>query len=326
MHQPLNMSLDDPWMTAMRRGDFNTAWAISDNVLRRRQRAGLTCWDWPRHLQFVWNGQPLAGKRVLVRCYHGLGDTIQFIRFAASLREIAREVVAWAQPALLPLIATAPGVDRVLPLHDGRPEVSYDADTEIMELPHALRIMNPARQVPYLFPVGQACCLDQGPELKVGIVWTAGEWDPRRSLPTDLPRALAQMSGIRLFSLQRGAAGHDAAELGLIDISCDDVNRTARRMQHLDLVISVDTMAAHLAGALGRPVWTLLHAGCDWRWGQNRSDTPWYPTMRLFRQNAVGDWRPVIEQVCSALASRAASSSSSSSLRSLSSSSSSSSF
>ena len=144
----------DAWSAAMRAGDFERAWEISDRVLRRRVASGETCWHWPRHLQFIWSGVPLTGQRVLVRCYHGLGDTIQFIRFAAALREIAREVLVWAQPALLPLVATADGVDRVLPLHDGTPDTEYDVDIEIMELPHALRttLASLPQRVPYLQP------------------------------------------------------------------------------------------------------------------------------------------------------------------------------
>src|SRR5436309_8360053 len=144
----------DAWSAAMRAGDFERAWEISDRVLRRRVASGETCWHWPRHLQFIWSGVPLTGQRVLVRCYHGLGDTIQFIRFAAPLREIAREVLVWAQPSLLPLLATAAGIDRALPLHDGIVEAEYDADIESMELPYALRttLDSLPKRVPYPRP------------------------------------------------------------------------------------------------------------------------------------------------------------------------------
>src|SRR5690606_11292785 len=106
----------------------------------------------PRHLQTIWDGRPLRGRRVLVRCYHGLGDTIQFIRFAAPLRAIARHVIVWVQPKLLPLIATVAGVDEALPLNDGTPNSVFDADIEIMELAHALRVDAEAirRPLPYL--------------------------------------------------------------------------------------------------------------------------------------------------------------------------------
>jgi hypothetical protein len=106
------------WKVSMQRGAFEAAWGVSDAVLRAR--AGVPCEHWPRHLQYIWDGTPLAGKRVLVRCYHGLGDTIQFIRYVPLIKEIAREVMVWTQPALLPLLRTMRGIDLLLPLHDGR--------------------------------------------------------------------------------------------------------------------------------------------------------------------------------------------------------------
>jgi hypothetical protein len=121
----------------MRRGDFASAWELSDRILRAR--AGVPCWHLPRHEQWIWNGDPLGGKRVLVRCYHGLGDTAQFIRYLPALRRITREVYLWVQAELIPLVERVPGVDRILPLHDGTPEIDYDVDVEIMELAHVFR-------------------------------------------------------------------------------------------------------------------------------------------------------------------------------------------
>jgi hypothetical protein len=292
------------WMSAMRHGDFARAWEISDAVLRRRVGFGESSWHLPRHLQHVWTGAPLAGRRVLVRCYHGLGDTIQFIRFAAPLREIAREVTVWAQPSLLPLVATAPGVDRVLALHNGIPQADYDVDIEIMELPHALRteLASIPRTAPYLFPPASAG--EQAGErerLRVGIVWQAGDWDARRSAPTALLDRLMELPGIELLSLQRDAAQAEARKRQLPDISRESIVETAAWVRRLDLVISVDTMMAHLAGALGVSTWTLLSAECDWRWMEGRGDCPWYPTMRLFRQRSSGDWNGVIDDVLRAL-------------------------
>jgi hypothetical protein len=291
---------EDEWMAAMRRGDLERAWQISDIVLQERIAGGTSCWHMPRHLQYVWTGAPLAGKRVLVRCYHGLGDTIQFIRFAAPLREIAREVIVWVQPQLLDLVASAPGVDRVLPLHDDAPAVEYDVDIEVMELPHALRVARETllTEVPYLFPPAVPLSLRSG--LNVGIVWESGGWDSRRSVPLDLLRLLRQIPHVHLHSLQRGPARFGATQLTDSDISCGDVLVAASRMLQLDLVMSVDTMAAHLAGALGVPVWTLLHSSCDWRW-MCGDRSVWYPTMRLFRQAVPGAWPHVIDEVCTAL-------------------------
>src|SRR5918993_3284089 len=127
----------DRWTAAMLRGDFNAAWDVSDALVHTtRLQDHKTV---PRHLQNIWDGTPVAGKRVFVRCYHGLGDTIQFIRYAALLKGVAAEVIVWAQPSLIPLLQTIKGVDRLLPLHDGVPDVEYDVDVELGELPHIFR-------------------------------------------------------------------------------------------------------------------------------------------------------------------------------------------
>jgi len=288
----------------MRRGGFTAAWAISDEVLRRRIESGQRCWDWPRHLQYVWRGEALRDKRVLVRCYHGLGDTIQFIRFAAPLRRLARHTVFWVQPELLELVKAAPGVDRAIPLHEGAPEVAYDVDIEIMELPHALRIATQTlgRGIPYLFAgfAGEAGIASS--RKRVGLIWRAGTWNPSRSIPIELVMPARAAAGVDLFSLQLDADCAEIAALGATDWRSADVCLLAARLMALDLVITVDTMVAHLAGALGRPVWTLLPADCDWRWMERRSDSPWYPSMLLFRQRHAGRWQDVLDDVIAALA------------------------
>ena len=288
------------WMSHMRRGAFEAAWTISDAVLRAR--AGVPCWHWPRHLQYIWDGTPLVGKRVLVRCYHGLGDTIQFIRYAPLIKAIAREVIVWAQPALLPLLRTARGIDRLLPLHDGTPEVEYDVDVESMELPHIFRttLATIPTEIPYLHIAPAA--LPRHERLAVGLIWAAGDWEhARRSMPFPLLAPLAAVPGVALYILQRGPAlEHYQYGVGILSGS-DDVVEAARLIRALDLVISVDTMPAHLAGALGVPVWTLLDTAADWRWMDRREDSPWYPTMRLFRQESPGAWEPVITRVVAEL-------------------------
>src|SRR3954471_4057827 len=122
----------DPWACHMPRGEFEPAWANSDGVLEWRR--GLTSCHLPRHEQWIWDGTPLHGRRVLIRCYHGLGDTVQFIRYAPFVRVLAREVIVWAQPALIPLLRGMAGIDQLLPLHNGAPGVTYDVDVESMEL------------------------------------------------------------------------------------------------------------------------------------------------------------------------------------------------
>jgi hypothetical protein len=293
---------ENPWAAAMRRGDFEAAWRISDEFLR--SRAGKPCWDWPRHLQYVWDGSPLEGRRVLVRCYHGLGDTLQFIRYIPRLAALARNVVVWAQPPLIPLLRTLRAPVEWLPLHDGVPEAEHDVDVELMELPRVFRttLRDLPADVPYLHAAPAGDVVNSRPdELQAGVVWRCGGWDERRSSGVEAARAWREIPGVRLHCLQRGEARVEWNPSWGPDSGSDDVVRTASVMRALDLIITVDSMPAHLAGALGVPVWTLLHANADWRWMTHRPDSPWYPSMRLFRQRASGDWNAVIEAVAEAL-------------------------
>jgi hypothetical protein len=248
----------DDWFTHMRRGDFAAAWEISDR------------------LRDVWDGTPLANRRVLIRCDHGLGDTIQFARFFPLVKAIAAECTILAQPSLLPLLQLPPG----------NPEAEHDVEVECMELAHVFRVtvdtIPPAPYLhvdPYLWSSGRF-------GRRIGIVWRAGDWDPKRSIPRETIERLFDLP-YTFHSLQRGES----------DLPADDPLSTARVMRALDLVITVDTMTAHLAGALGVPVFTLLPHEHDWRWMDGRTDSPWYPSMRLFRQPRAGDWDSVIDEV-----------------------------
>jgi hypothetical protein len=290
---------EDPselWMRHMMGGAFEEAWKISESALR--SRAGKPCWHLPRHLQYLWDGRPLAGKRVLVRCYHGLGDTIQFIRYAPLVKAIAAEVIVWAQPPLLPLLKTVPGIDQLLPLHEGRPEAAFDVDVEIMDLPLIFRttVATIPATIPYLQvePLWPSAGKNQ---LAVGLIWKAGDWDDRRSIPFYLLAPLAEIPGIKLYILQSDATEAGWREGFGIYPGSFSLSGFARFIKALNIVITVDSMPAHLAGALGVPVWNLVHAGADWRWMKNRTDSPWYPTMHLFRQERAGEWEPVIERV-----------------------------
>lgn len=282
----------------MRRGDFAAAWRISDEVLRRR--AGKPCWDWPRHLQHVWDGAPLDGRRVLVRCYHGLGDTLQFVRYASLLADRGCTFVLWSQPALLPLMRKVRGVSEVYPLHDGAPDFEYDVEVELMELPHVFRstLENLPRDVPYLSAEPETAFLHgRRSTLEVGVVWQSGAWDSRRSVPLRELVPWTRIPGLRLHALQRGEALAEWTNALGADSGHDDPAVLAARMRSLDAVITVDSMPAHLAGALAVPTWTLLHSEPDWRWMLGRDDSPWYPTMRLFRQETAGDWKTVCSRV-----------------------------
>lgn len=297
--------LGKAWLRHMRAGEFQAAWRVSDEVARLR--SGQNCANRPRHLQWVWKGGSLEGKRVLIRCYHGLGDTIHFIRYAPLVRGIAREVAVWAQPELVPLLGTMKNAfDELRPLHAGEAGWNFDVDVELMELPYVFRTSPgslPA-DVPYLHVAPTT--LPRNGRLNVGLVWQAGEWDERRSIPLETISGLASSVDVNWHVLQRGPGLAGWEQSFGINSGSDDVFATAQVIAALDLLISVDSMPAHLGGALAVPTWTLLHAEPDWRWMERGARSPWYPTMRLFRQECGGDWEQVIETVARELARKAA--------------------
>ena len=290
----------NPWMEYMRAGDFEAAWKVSDRELIAR--SGKPNWHLPRHFQNIWNGDPLEAKRVLIRCYHGLGDTIQFVRYASMVKSIAKEVILWAQGDLIPLLQTVAGIDQLLPLHDGAPKVEYDLDVEIMELPHVFRteVTTIPSQIPYIH-VPPMQVNKMASKLLVGLVWKAGDWDQNRNIPFDMLHPLFQIEGVDILILQANATaagwspnfGLHPGEFSLYDF--------ARLVKAMDLVISVDSMPVHLAGALGVHVWNLLQANADWRWMRNTNQSPWYPTMKIFRQQKQGEWRSLLDSVCTEL-------------------------
>jgi hypothetical protein len=298
----LNDADADAWVCAARRGDFQEAWRLSDRIRARTTNRGDP--SVPRHTQQIWDGTPFEGRRVLVRCYHGLGDTIQFARYLPPLCAIARDVIVWAQPKLVPLIETVCRGLTVLPLHDGAPDVDYDVDVEIMELAHAFRttLETIPAKVPYLRAPGATDGHAAGSS--VGIAWRAGDWDPRRSIGFARLTPLFDDTGldVRWHSLQFDAR-KDEQHPRLHASTSEEMrlHTIAACMQAMALVISIDSMPAHLAGALGVPVWTLLPHDADWRWLEQRTDSPWYPTMRLFRQSPPGDWDDALAGVHQAL-------------------------
>ena len=285
----------------MRAGAFDEAWAVSDAVLRARDPAARDDPALPYHLRWVWDGNGLDGRRVLVRCYHGLGDTLQFCRYLPLLRTRVAELALEAQPELVPLLRSLPGVDRVVPFQPDAPVPALDCDIEIMELAHALR----------LAPHGASYLTAESltrPATGVlaGLCWRAGGWDPNRSVPLAALAPLGQIPGVQLVSLQRGPGMAELALPGtplLLDVGdrSADVMALARMLATLDLVITVDTMVAHLAGALGRPTWLLLQAEADWRWMLGRSSI-WYNQVRIYRQSSPGQWTAPIAEMQSDLA------------------------
>jgi hypothetical protein len=293
-------------------GDFESAWRETDQVelLRREQeRGGALVWQ-PHHL--LWNGEPFAGRDVLVRCNHGLGDTLQFARFLPLLTSSAKSVTVMAQPSLVRLLSAIPPMGRIV---NGwtDPAPGHDVEIEVMELAYAFRVTaeNLPREVPYFAhervrPFGAEIPLPPAEDaLKVGLLWRASEWDASRSIGLHQFAPVARLAKVRLYSLQQGAGAdaESAAAIGLRPLSrwTGKIEHAAAAMLELDLVITVDSMVAHLAGALGRPVWLLLQHQADWRWMRARTDSPWYPTMRIFRQPRPGDWAPMVEMLASEL-------------------------
>jgi hypothetical protein len=280
------------WLEHAANGRFEDAWQRSDRI---RARSGVHNARVPRHLQQIWDGSGLRGQRVLVRCYHGLGDTIQFIRYTSLLAQFAREVIVWAQPQLLDLLKSCDGIHRLLPLHDGAPDVEYDVDVEVMELPYVFRttLSSIPHEVPYLRVCPRR--LD-GIRPRIGVAWRGSPWNEQRAIPFEHLCPLLERTDVTWYQLQHASLPQERhPRLHVADQS--SMVRTAECMAALDLVISVDSMPAHLAGALGVRVWTLLTHCADWRWMETRVDSPWYPTMRLFRQPPGGTWADVITEV-----------------------------
>jgi hypothetical protein len=286
--------LGDTWIRCMRTGRFEDAWRISDLVVRSGPPPDASV---PLHLRRVWDGTPLEGRAVLVRCHHGLGDTLQFARYLPMLESVVRRVIVWAPGALHPLLAGCLRSGLLLPLEDGEPEIDREVDIEIMELAHAFRttMHTIPRQVPFLHVDDSQPT--RSPFFRVGVAWRAGDWNSRRSLSLENVMTPAQVPGVQACCLHRELSDDERACGLLHDSRCATVFGTAQFMRSLDLVISVDSMPTHLAGALGLPVWTLLPTEPDWRWISDRKDSPWYPTMRLFHQATGGDWSSVMNDV-----------------------------
>jgi hypothetical protein len=282
-------------------------------------------WRW-RHHQYtslkpaydrpLWDGTAPAGKTILLHPEQGYGDTVQCVRYASLLSAAGARVLAGSPPELAGLLRTAPGISAVYERPEDVPP--FDMYVPMMGMPRLFRTTLtsiPAR-VPYLHadPALRATWAERlrafGEGLRVGLVWSGNplqENNRFRSCSLRDIAVLGDMPGVLLFSLQKGAP---AGELTGSDVpprihdlgpALVDFCHTAAALENLDLLITTDTSVAHVAGALGRQVWLLLSSAPDWRWLLGREDSPWYPTMRLFRQKTPRVWRSVMGQVRRAL-------------------------
>lgn len=301
--------------TRLQLGDFERGWA----EYAHRPDVGLLARQLARPL---WDGSPLNGRGILLIAEQGLGDTIQFVRYASMLKRQGGRVTVACQQALLPLLESCPGIDRLAP-RNGIPQ-DYDVFAPLMSLPElcSTTLDRVPAQVPYL-DARAGLVESWRAELRplgrflVGVSWQGNPeygHDRLRSFPLAQLEPLAQVPGVVLISLQKGPGVEQIAELGgrfpIVDLS-DRIDResgpfqdTAAIMKNLDLVIGCDSAIVHLAGALGVPVWVAHAFVCDWRWLLDRDDSPWYPTARLFRPTRPGDWEGVFARMADSLSER----------------------
>ena len=277
------------WVKAMRAGDYPAAWALSDQTMRARDPATRDDPTHPYHLRWVWDGRPFDNRHALVRCYHGLGDTLQFARFLPLLAARAASLTVELHPRLIPLLtglAQANGFT-LTAFDPAHPLPPAECDLEITELDFALRARPEDASPPYLHAARAVM-----PQGAVALCYGAGEWDPDRSIPAELMAPLCDLAPcVTLMP--------EATTLSVRNPQgCPfDMATTAALVAGAELVITVDTMIAHLAGALNKPTWLLLKVDPDWRWSPDSSTSPWYPSMCLYSQPSPGDWASVAAQV-----------------------------
>lgn len=283
-------------------------------------------WRWkcpefpPRTFQQpLWDGSPLEGKTVLLLAEQGLGDTLQFIRYAPLVRDRDGRVVVACQRPLVTLLSRCEGVEQVVA--QGDPLPPFDVHAALLSLPRIVgtTLDSIPADVPYIKsdPLMVAHWREElggVRDFKIGIAWQGSPahcGDRWRSVPLSYFAPLAAIEGVRLYSLQKNDGHEQLGQVSFGDRIVDLASRlesfadTAAAMKNLDLVICCDTSVAHLAGALALPVWLALPSVPDWRWLLDRDDTPWYPTMRLFRQHRRGDWQDVFARIILALADQA---------------------
>jgi hypothetical protein len=288
-------------------GDFRDGWKQYEY---RWKRKGVA-WQPSDFEQPVWDGEEdLRGKTVLLLAEQGLGDTINFVRYAPLVAARGAKVILGVQKPLKELVATVPGISGVLT--DGEPFPDFDLHCPMLNLPGAFatEVATIPANIPYLSPYRKRIekwhsRLPQDGRMRVGIVWSGNSAhlnDHNRSIALERFAALLSVPGIDFISVQKDVNEAQAAILdrhGVLNLGpqFEDFADTAAVVAMLDLLMAVDTSVAHLAGAMGKAVALLVPFAPDMRWLLDRTDSPWYPTMRLFRQSAIGDWDGPLERL-----------------------------
>lgn len=304
-------------MQLLQMGDFEAGWADYEWRLRLPELEQF----WPYRDRPRWDGAPLEGRTILLYAEQGLGDALHFVRYAPLVAARGGRVLLQCQPKLLSLFRRVAGVSEVIAAGETPPP--FDLCCSLQSLPFVFRtrLETIPAQVPYLRADAarsrdwQARVRAQDARLRVGLFWAT---DSKSTLSAARSLALAQLAplaavaGVVFYSLQRGAAAAETARppvgMRLVDAAAElkDFDDDAALIENLDLVISINSATAQLAGALAKPVWTLIHFPPDWRWLLGRDDCPWYPHMRLFRQGRGEGWEAVVARLARALAQRAA--------------------
>ncbi len=295
-------------------GDFEQGWKGYENRIHARQWQQVYPY---RYNLPLWDGSPLNGKKIYVHEEQGLGDSLQFIRYLPMVKERGGTVVFEANPQLRELLDNFDGADILVSRRtDGEPEIACDCYIPLLSLPGIFKTTDVTIPcpIPYVFADAEKTRFWRhrihGSGFKVGVVWKGNPnhgKNKSRSCPVECFSVLKTIPSIRLYGLQKEVPPEALSQIcdNPIEINLGDAltdfSDTAGLIANLDLLISVDTSVAHLGGSMGRPVWLLLPFVPDWRWRLGVNDSPWYPTMRLFRQTRRGDWETVMQAVKAAL-------------------------
>lgn len=312
-YEPAQLALGFAYIT---KGDFENGWKQHERYLKKSNKNG-------DRLRALLRNNLIEEKTILLIPEGGLGDTINFVRYAQLLKNMGANVVVSVQKQLIPLILQCPYIDEVIPSNTTH-SLSYHARATLMSMPAIFNDNEKTipKNIPYIFPEQQLVHfwkkkLAQDTNFKIGICWGASVKNDesrlpiaRRSIPLNRFFKLKNIPDINFYSLQKFDGIEELNQVPSdfplkifenLDESHGSFMDTVALMQNLDLIISVDSAVAHLAGALGKPVWLLLPFSTDWRWIWGKIDSPWYPTMRIFKQHIPFDWDSVIKEIYESL-------------------------